>query len=221
MASNADYNAISLLKSKSLKMQVETEQNISVTSSPVSGTRRTCLRGGPKPAAVSAVAELAEPLRAHLSLTQFLDSGRKQHLRLRHLEIIEDLLVFFKNNNNNNITFKELAEVKLALVHQVRHNFLVKANDLKNQSLQQDHLSRFSNCSTHKTTVSRLPLFAIPAGKNILVSVSHSPVPGLSFSSEVCVTASSVLDCFSSPVAFSFLLIDCHFAMILVKSGKT
>lgn len=113
MASNADYNAISLLKSRSLKMQVETEQNISVTSSPVSGTRRTCLRGGPKPAAVSAVAELAEPLRAHLSLTQFLDSGRKQHLRLRRLEIIADLLVFFQKTTTTILPLKSLLKSNL------------------------------------------------------------------------------------------------------------
>lgn len=46
------------------------------------------------------------------------------------------------------ITFKELAEVKFALAHQMWHYFLVKTNDLKNQSLQQDYLSCLSNCST-------------------------------------------------------------------------
>lgn len=57
------------------------------------------------------------------------------------------------------ITFEELAKVKLALVHQVRHYFLVKTDDLKNQSLQQDYLSCFSNCSNHIKTVNQLPLF--------------------------------------------------------------
>lgn len=100
----------------------------------------------------------------------------------------------------------------------MRHNFLVKANDLKNQSLQQDHLSRFRNCPAQKTTVQCLTLFAV---KKILVLESHSPGPGFSFSSVVCATVSSILDCFSSPVVFSFLLIDCHLAIMLVRSGKT
>lgn len=58
-------------------------------------------------------------------------------------------------------TFKQLAKVKLALVHQVRHDFLVETDDLKNQSLQQDYLSCFSHCSTHIKTVNQLLLFVM------------------------------------------------------------
>lgn len=62
------YKAISLLMKGHWKCCL-----ISATTSPVSGTRRICLQGGPKPAAISAVAKLVEPLHAHLSQKQFLD----------------------------------------------------------------------------------------------------------------------------------------------------
>lgn len=45
-------------------------------------------------------------------------------------------------------TFEQLAEVKLALSDQVRHNFLVQTDHLQDERFEQDDLGGVRNCNT-------------------------------------------------------------------------
>lgn len=125
---------------------------------------------------------------------------------------------------NRVCTFKELAEVKFALVHQMWHYFLVKTYDLKNQSLQQDSLGCLGTCSTWNRQRDQQPSLVIvsftePMRLNNIEKFCML-VPGVSLLSFICPTGPSAFVFFSSPLIFSFLLSDCHFAIMLVMSGK-
>ena len=59
-----------------------------------------------------------------------------------HENILSHIL---STGKNYNVTFKEFAEVKFALVDQMWHHSLVKTNDLKDQSLEHDDLGCLCN----------------------------------------------------------------------------